>query len=106
MRSTAARTRQGSPGSTGRGLPLAMSQKPHARVQTSPRSRNVAVPRAKHSPRFGQRASSHTVWRPLARMTDLISWRSASRSLRSRIHSGGRTGSGALTCLRARPTGL
>ncbi|OOO01127.1 MAG: hypothetical protein USCGTAYLOR_02673 [Chromatiales bacterium USCg_Taylor] len=29
----------------------------------SPRIMKVAVPCAKHSPRFGQAASSHTVWR-------------------------------------------
>ena len=52
-----------------------MSQKPQARVQTSPSSRNVAVPRAKHSPRLGQRASSHTVWRPWERITFLTPWR-------------------------------
>ncbi len=80
--------------STGSGLPLAMSQKPQARVQTSPSRRKVAVPRAKHSPRFGQRASSQTVCRPCARITDLTSWRSARRSLRSRIHSGARPEAG------------
>ncbi len=71
-----------------------MSQKPQARVQTSPSSRNVAVPRAKHSPRFGQRASSQTVFRPFARRTFLTSCRSARRSFLWRIHSGARrTGS-------------
>ena len=33
------------------------AQKVHARVHTSPRIRNVAVPEAKHSPLLGQRAS-------------------------------------------------
>ena len=45
-----------------RGSPVLTAQKPHARVHTSPRIMKVAVPRFQHSPMFGQRASSHTVW--------------------------------------------
>ncbi len=63
MRATASATRRGSSGSGGRpGRPVLTAQKPHARVHTSPRIMNVAVPRLQHSPRFGQCASSHTVW--------------------------------------------
>ena len=40
---------------------VVIAQKPHERVQTSPRIMKVAVPRSKHSPMFGQRASSQTV---------------------------------------------
>src|SRR5207248_4468945 len=38
-----------------------MAQKPHERVQTSPRIMNVAVRRSQQSPMFGQRALSQTV---------------------------------------------
>ena len=69
MSRAAAASRTGSNGSAAVGRPVAMSQKPHARVQTSPRRRNVAVPREKHSPRLGQRASSQTVESPCERAT-------------------------------------
>jgi hypothetical protein len=49
------------------------AQKPHARVQTSPRIMNVAVPALKHSPTFGQRASSQTVCNWCSRISVLIS---------------------------------
>ncbi len=45
-----------------------------------PLIRKVAVPREKHSERFGQRASSQTVCRPPERMRFLISWSSPSCS--------------------------
>ena len=38
------------------------------RVQTAPRTTNVAAWCSQYSPVFGQRASSHTVWRPSSRM--------------------------------------
>ena len=49
---------------------------------------NVAVPLPKHSPMFGQDASSHTVCKPCARntcLTALKRWPSPSRTL---IHAG------------------
>ena len=45
------------------GRPVLTLQNPHARVQVSPRIMIVATPRAQHSPMFGHRASSQTVWR-------------------------------------------
>ena len=50
----------GSFGSSGLGFPCATSQNGHRRVQISPMIMKVAVPLLKHSPRFGQDASSHT----------------------------------------------
>ena len=61
-------TRFGSAQSSGRGRPVAISQKPQERVQISPIIRKVAVPRPQHSPIFGHCASSQTVCRPPARM--------------------------------------
>ena len=49
------------PVSSSVGRPWATAQYAHARVQTSPRIMNVAVPWCQHSPMFGQRASSQTV---------------------------------------------
>ena len=51
-----------------RGLRVSTRQNPHARVQRSPSTMNVAVPSAQHSDRFGQPASSHTVTRPRSRI--------------------------------------
>ena len=45
------------------GVPFVTAQKRQRRVQESPRIRKTAVPREKHSPRLGQRASWQTVWR-------------------------------------------
>jgi hypothetical protein len=45
----------------GAGVPLATAQNRHRRVQRGPRRRKVAVPRAKHSKRFGQWALEQTV---------------------------------------------
>src|ERR1700683_5407974 len=64
MRATASPTRPGSSSSGGpAGLPLGTAQNPQARVQISPRIINVAVRCSQHSPMFGQRALSQTVWR-------------------------------------------
>jgi len=49
------------------GRPWATSQKGQRRVHMSPMIINVAVPLLKHSPRFGQLASSQTVWRLFCR---------------------------------------
>ena len=62
-------TRSGSAGSTVCGRPCATAQYEQARVQTSPRIMNVAVPWFQHSPMFGQRASSHTVCRFSSRIS-------------------------------------
>ena len=62
MRATASATRAGSAVSSSVGLPWATAQYEHARVQTSPRIMNVAVPWCQHSPMFGHRASSQTVF--------------------------------------------
>ena len=43
------------------------AQNPQFRVHTLPRIMKVAVPRAQHSPMFGQRASSQTVFRASSR---------------------------------------
>ena len=48
---------------SGAGRPGSTEQKLQRRVQRSPSSMKVAVPREKHSPRLGQRASSQTVTR-------------------------------------------
>jgi hypothetical protein len=62
IRATASATRDGSAVSSSVGLPCATAQYAQARVQTSPRIMNVAVPWCQHSPMFGQWASSHTVF--------------------------------------------
>ncbi len=69
MARTASVTRRGSSSSNHDGRPVLTEQKPQARVQVSPSSMKVAVPRLQHSPRLGQRASSQTVFRRL-RVTD------------------------------------
>jgi hypothetical protein len=56
------------------GRPVLTAQKPHDRVQTSPRIMNVAVPAFQHSPMFGQRASSQTVCSDCARISDFRRW--------------------------------
>jgi len=57
----ASATERGSPGDGAMyGRPVVTLQKPQERVQTSPRIMNVAVPRKKHSPRFGHASDSHT----------------------------------------------
>ncbi len=49
---------------------------------------NVAVPLPKHSPMFGQDASSHTVCRLCSRRIFLISEKRGDDGARTRIHSG------------------
>ena len=70
-RSTASATRSGSEWSTSSGRRVSTRQKPHARVQRSPSTMNVAVPSAQHSDRFGQPASSQTVTRSSSRTARL-----------------------------------
>ncbi len=70
-RSTASATRSGSEWSTSSGRRVSTRQKPHARVQRSPSTMNVAVPSAQHSLRFGQPASSQTVTRSSSRTARL-----------------------------------
>ncbi len=78
------------------GLRVSTRQKPHARVQRSPSTMNVAVPSAQHSDRFGQPASSHTVTRPRSRSVRLSASTSGPWSTLGRSHSG-------LRSPRARP---
>src|SRR5687768_5238833 len=55
----------------------------------SPRIMKVAVPLPKHSPMFGQEASSQTVCRRCSRRMRLISWkREPGSGARTRIHAG------------------
>ena len=57
----------------------------------------VAVPREKHSPRFGQRASSHTVWSPPRRRSTRTPRAPRASGLLLRAHSGRRTTGSAPT---------
>ena len=66
------------------GRPCATSQNGQRRVQMSPRIMKVAVPLPKHSPMFGQEASSHTVCSFCSRRMRLISWKRESGSRRAR----------------------
>jgi hypothetical protein len=61
MAATASQTRPGSSLSIGCGQPCVTPQNLHDRVQILPMTRNVAVPRAKHSERLGHFASRQTV---------------------------------------------
>jgi len=45
------------------GRPVGTAQKAQLRVHVFPRIMKVAVRRSQHSPIFGQRALSQTVWR-------------------------------------------
>jgi len=63
MAATASATRRGSSVSSSGGRPVLMWQKPHDRVQVSPRIISVATPFDQHSPMFGQLASWQTVCR-------------------------------------------
>jgi hypothetical protein len=65
-------TRSGSSQSVTGGLPVLTLQKPQARVQVSPRIMMVATPRAQHSPRLGQAASSQTVCSRFSAMFALV----------------------------------
>ena len=72
IRCTASATRRGSSRSVIGGRPVSMAQNPQFRVQTLPRIMNVAVPSAQHSPMFGQRASSQTVFSASSRRTCFV----------------------------------
>ena len=63
---------EGSLISGAKGLPCPTSQKGHLRVHKSPNIIKVAVPWLKHSPIFGQDASSQTVFNLLSRNKFLI----------------------------------
>src|SRR5690606_38105007 len=70
------------------GRPWATSQNGQRRVQISPMIMKVAVPPTKHSLRFGQDASSHTVCSLFARSLRLISSTLGELDNRTRIQSG------------------
>src|SRR5918999_3000928 len=86
--SAASATRYGSSRSSSVGRPVRMLQKPQERVQMLPRIMNVAVRLFQHSPMFGQRASSQTVWRFKSRMVSLISRYPSPSGTRALSHSG------------------
>ena len=65
---TQSATRRGSSQSSSVGMPWATAQYLQARVHTSPRIMNVAVPLSQHSPMLGQCASSQTVCSPCERI--------------------------------------
>ncbi len=90
MSLAASATRLGSSRSVVGGRPVSMAQKPQFRVQTLPSTMNVAVPSAQHSPWFGQRASSHTVWRASARISRLTDAYVSPTPMRTFSHSGRR----------------
>src|SRR3954469_12249553 len=80
---------RGSSASGGSGRPRATSQNGQRRVHTSPRIMKVAVPLPKHSPMFGQEASSHTVCSFCSRRMRLMSWkRESGIGARTRIQGG------------------
>ncbi len=83
---------RGSSASGGLGRPCATSQNGQRRVHRSPKIMNVAVPLPKHSPIFGQEASSQTVWSFFSRSMRLISPKRSPPGARTRIHSGLRSG--------------
>ena len=68
-RRLASAMRRGSSGSSAAGRAVSTAQNPQRRVQRVPAIMNVAVGREKHSPMFGQRASSQTVRTPTSRST-------------------------------------
>src|ERR1700710_3026918 len=78
----------GSLTSSGSGRPWPTSQKGQRRVHLSPMIMKVAVPLPKHSPMFGQDASSQTVCRLLSRSACLISWKRELPGALTRIQSG------------------
>src|SRR4029077_12921220 len=90
--------RAGSAVSTAARRPCAIAQYEHARVQTSPRIMNVAVPWFQHSPMFGHCASSHTVWRFSSRIRLLRRAYRGEPGARTFSHSGfgGRGGAGVV----------
>src|SRR6185295_11224139 len=68
----------------------------------SPMIMNVAVPLPKHSPMFGQEASSQTVCSRCSRRMRLISKKRGDDGARTRIHGGLRRGSVATTLIGIR----
>src|ERR1700722_15279772 len=89
MRATASATRKGSSSSGGAaGLPLGTAQNPQARVQIFPKIMKVAVPCSQHSPMFGQRALSHTVFNSSVRIRRFKSWYLGPLKNLTRSHSG------------------
>ncbi len=88
MRSIASATRPGSSAAGASGLLVSTRQKPHARVQRSPSTMNVAVPSDQHSDRFGQPASSQTVTRPRSRIVFLSARTAGPWCTFGRSHSG------------------
>ena len=78
----------GSSTSRGFGRPWPTSQNGQRRVHTSPMIMKVAVPPPKHSPIFGQLASSHTVCNLCLRSFCLISLILGVAGIRTRIQSG------------------
>ena len=85
---TAAAIRAGSSASGGCGLLVSIRQNPHARVQRSPSTMNVAVPSLQHSDKLGQPASSQTVTNEWSRRVLLTSITSGPSETRGRIQSG------------------
>src|SRR3989338_6835973 len=82
----------GSSGSKGSGRPCATSQKAQRRVHLSPMIMKVAVPLLKHSFKFGQEASSHTVCNLFSRNIFFKSSTFEEEETRMRIQSGLRRG--------------
>ena len=78
----------GSSVSSGFGRPWPTSQNGQRRVQMSPMIMKVAVPPEKHSPRFGQDASSHTLCSLCLRSSALMRSTSGETGMRTRIQSG------------------
>ncbi|MDT4873956.1 hypothetical protein D3C80_1580130 [compost metagenome] len=78
----------GSSASSGFGRPWPTSQKGQRRVQMSPMIMKVAVPPEKHSPRFGQEASSQTLCSLCLRSSCLIRATSGDAGISTRIQSG------------------
>ncbi|MCY1491555.1 hypothetical protein D9M68_253430 [compost metagenome] len=78
----------GSSTSSGFGRPWPTSQNGQRRVQMSPMIMKVAVPPEKHSPRFGQDASSQTLCSLCLRSSCLMRSTSGDTGMRTRIQSG------------------
>src|SRR5471030_1840225 len=78
----------GSLTSSGFGRPWPTSQNGQRRVQMSPMIMKVAVPPEKHSPRFGQDASSQTLCSLCLRSKALMRSTSGETGIRTRIQSG------------------
>ena len=62
----------------------------------------MAVPRVKHSPRLGQRASSHTVWSDFSRRSTRTSRAPRASGLALRAQAGRRAGEGVSVPLGGR----